>query len=54
MGSRAMRKVFALGVVEHEGEDAVQAIEKFPRSAFIVKVEEHLAVRRGLEVVGLS
>ena len=43
----------ALGIVEHEGEDAVHAVEEIFGLQLVVEVEDDLAVREGLEVVAL-
>jgi hypothetical protein len=39
-------------VVDHEREDAVDAVQEVPRVVLVVEVEQHLAVRARLELVG--
>ena len=43
----------SLRVVKDKRKNSVHAIQKFLWALFVVQVEEHLAIRRGLKIVGL-
>jgi hypothetical protein len=48
-------KRFPRGIVEHEREDAVHALEELLRRLLFIEVQDHLAIGGGLEnVVGLQ